>query len=197
MEKKKELQQILDQLRSLREKIATLCIVKCRMAHERVVRDSATGLPVISRFPEGSHQRVGLCTPEIRATRLGCSHTSARIQLDDAINLLGRASGKPAFNSPSSSELAWLNNAIHLLDHRKGEAEKRLAGILDEAHRGGEPGNKDEKVREVENEICEMEQLHDDYVERIGQLRERVILEIDRLLGDQNQTSKQASVVAD
>ena len=66
-----ELQKRLDQLRSLRLEIATLCIVKCRLSHERVVRDSVSGLAVICRFPEGSYQRVGLCTPELRAKRLG------------------------------------------------------------------------------------------------------------------------------
>ena len=186
-----ELQQGLNQLRSLREEIAKLCIVKCRMSHERVVRDSASGLPMMCRFPEDSYQRVGLCTPEIRAKRLGCSHTSARIKLDDAINMLGRCcGGNLASNGPLSSELAWLNNAIHLLDHRKGEAEKRLARILDDAHRASEPGDKGEKLREAENEICEMERLHGEYVERTGRLRERVILEIDRVLVNQRLTKE-------
>lgn len=186
-----EPQQLPDQLRSLRKGIATLCIVKCRMSHERVVRDTATGLPITRRFPEGSYQRVGLCTPEIRATQLGCSHTSARIQLDDAIKALEMGYGElPATGLPFGSELAWLDNAIHLLDHRKGEAEQRLASILDEAHRSNEPADKREQVRATENEINEMEQLHDKYVERIGRLKESVIQEIDRLLGDQTQTSK-------
>src|SRR5262245_30379302 len=118
-----ELQKRLNQLRSLREEIATLWIVKCRMSHERVVRNGESGLPVICRFPEGGYQRVGLCTPEIRAKRLGCSHTSARIKLDDAIRELATSYRRNnAASLQFSSELVWLNNAIHLLDHRKGEA---------------------------------------------------------------------------
>jgi hypothetical protein len=180
-----ELQKRHNQLRSLREEIATLCIVKCRMSHERVVRDGESGLPVICRFPEGSYQRVGLCTAEIRAKRLGCSHTSARIKLDDAIKKLATSyRGNNAASLLFSSELVWLNNAIHLLDHRKGEAEKSLARILDEAHRAGAQGDKGQNMRESENEIYEMEQLHDEYVERIGELRDRIVIEIDKLLAE-------------
>lgn len=180
-----ELQDRLNQLRSLREEIAALCIVKCRMSHERVVRDYTSGLSVICRIPEGSYQRVGLCTPDLRAKRLGCSHTSARIKLDDAINLLGASyRGNSACVMVLSSELVWLNNAIHLLDHRKGEAEKQFARILDEVHQVGESVNMGEKLKEAENEVSEIEQLHDEYVERIGWLRERIVNEIDKLLVD-------------
>lgn len=177
-----DLQERLNKLGSLREDVATLCIVKCRMSHERVVTNCKSGLPVIRGFPTGSYQRVGLCAPDIRAKRLGCSHTSARIKLGDAIKELDTSyRGNNAASLLFSSELVWLDNAIHLLDHRKGEAEKSLARILDEAHQAGE---KREKVKEAESEIYEMEQLHDEYVERIGQLRDRVVIEIDKILNE-------------
>jgi len=178
-----ELQKHLSSLRFVRDEIATLCIVKCRMSHERVVRELASGLSVIRRFPEGSYQRVGLCTPELRAKRLGCSHTSARIKLDDAIDVLNISYGEEHDSiSILSSELALLNNDIHLLDHRKGEAEKRLARMLDEVSRASESVDKGEKVREAENEVGEMEQIHDEYVEQLGRLRDRVVNEIDKLI---------------
>lgn len=140
---------------------------------------------MICRFPEGSYQRVGLCTAEIRAKRLACSHTSARIKLDDAIKKLATSDrGNNAASLVFSSELVWLNNAIHLPDHQKGEAEKSLARILDEAHRAGAQGDKGQNMRESENEIYEMEQLHDEYVERIGELRDRIVIEIDTLLAE-------------
>src|SRR5450432_2607361 len=101
----------LAHLHSLREEIAALRIVKCHMSHERVVRAAGSRLPVISRFPEGSYQRIGLCGPEVRAQRLGCSHTSARIKLEDAINELS-SSGEErnGLGLRLSSELSWLNN---------------------------------------------------------------------------------------
>lgn len=182
---------IFDKLRLMREKISNLSIVKCRMAHERVVLNADNGLPVSCRFSKSSYQRVGLCTPEVRGARLGCSHSSARIQLDDAINLLYMACEETsASGSLLRLELAGLNNAIHLLDHRKGEAEKQLARIIEESPGGGKSETESEKLREAENEIFKMEQLHDDYVERIGKLRDRVILEIDWLLSDKASTSR-------
>jgi predicted nucleic acid-binding Zn-ribbon protein len=81
-----------------------------------------------------------------------------------------------------SRELRWLDNAIHLLDHRKGEAEKRLARIRDEVCGTSEREKKGEKVRKAEKEVGEMEQTHDEYVERLGHLRDKVISEIDKLL---------------
>lgn len=189
-----ELQKRIDQLRFLREEVSTLCVVKCRMSHERVVRDAASGLAVMCRIPENSYQRVGLCTDELRAKRLGCSHTSARIKLDEAINVLGMSYGENNSGSMElSSQLALLNNAIHLLDHRKGEAEKKLARILDEAYRAGGAWDIGEKVREVENEVWEMEQLHDEYVEQIGRLRDRVVNEIDKLMVKQMPTNEGGS----
>src|SRR5689334_8016751 len=131
--------------------------------------------------PRAGGKRVGLCTPELRAKRLGCSHTSARIKLDDAIDVLRISYGEENDSiSVLRSELAWLNNDIHLLDHRKGNAEKRLARMLDEVSRASESGDKGEKVREAENEVGEMEQIHDEYVEQLGRLRDRVVNEIDK-----------------
>lgn len=182
-EEKMELQKRLNPLCSLREEIATLCIVKCRMSHERVIRDQVSGLSVICRVPEGSYQRVGLCVPDLRARRLGCSHTTARVKLDDAIKVLGMSEAMDkAYVSVLSRELRWLDNAIHLLDHRKGEAEKRLARIRDEVCGASESEEKGEKVREAEKEVGEMEQRHDEYVEQLGQLRDKVVSEIDKLL---------------
>ena len=89
-----------------------------------------------------------------------------------------------------SSELVWLNNALHLLDHRKGEAEKRLARIRDEETGTSECKDEGERVRETENEVGEMEEIHDQYVERLGRLRDRVINEIDKLLVEDTLTKE-------
>jgi len=184
-EEKMKSQKRLNLLCSLREEIATLSIMKCRMSHERVIKDQASGLSVICRFPEGSYQRVGLCAPDLRATRLGCSHTTARVKLDDAIKVLGMSEVMDkAYVSVLSRELRWLDNAIHLLDHRKGEAEKRLARIRDEVCGTSEREENGEKVREAEKEVGKMEQRHDEYVKRLGQLRDKVVSEIDKLLFD-------------
>ncbi len=119
----------------------------------------------------------------MRAKRLGCSHTSARIKLEDAINELN-TSGEESngLGRRLSSELNWLDNQIHLLDHRKGEAEKTLARMLEEAYRAGGRGRKGKELIDAENGVQELEQAHDEYVKRIGLLRDRVVIEIDKLM---------------
>src|SRR6266849_1435633 len=174
-------QKRLDYLCSLREEIAGLRVVKCHMSHERVVRAADSGLPLICRVPEGSYQRVGLCSPEARAQRLGCSHTMARIKLERAIDVLG-AEDSSGTGSFSGNELNWLNNEIHLLDHQKGEAEKALARILEEAYSAEDRARNCQRLREAEEKIRKMEELHDEYVERLGVLRDRVVTEIDKLI---------------
>ena len=178
--------QRLDKLRCLRDEIAAMRIVKCRMSHEQVVRDDASGLPKTCRFAESGYRRIGLCAPELRATSLGCSHTSARIKLEEAIGALCSSNGQqtPAL-SQMRDEFAWLDNAIHLLDHRKGDAEKRFAEICERSNQSVRSADEEHTIKEARNGIGELEALHDAYVERIGNLRNRVVAEIDELLGAQ------------
>jgi hypothetical protein len=173
----------LNRLSSLREEIVALCAVKCHMSHERVIREGDLMLPVVCSFPEGNYQRVGLCSPEVRAQRLGCSHTTARIKLGSAIDELDLdGADKSGPGSLLADELNWLNNEIHLLDHRKGEAEKTLAKILEETYVAGDRARTAGRLRDAEEQIGEMERLHDEYVDRIGALRAKVVAELERLI---------------
>lgn len=177
-----KLEKPIDRLRSLRKEIASLCIVKCHMSHERIRGVGKFKLPIVSHFP-GNYQRVGLCSPEVRAERLGCSHTTARIKLQDAISELSTGHGN---NDGQDSELAielnWLNNQIHLLDHRKSEAEKNLAKIAEQIYHASNQADNVEELTEAKKVVLEMEQLHDRYVEQIGVLRDRVLNSLDRLI---------------
>ncbi len=171
----------LNYLSSLREEIVAFRAVKCHMSHERIISVARSMLPVVDRLPESNYQRVGLCSPETRAQRLGCSHTMARIKLESAIDELETgAREKNGLESFLRSELNWLNNEIHLLDHRKGEAEKAL-GLL-EAYRASDRAGQVERFNEAEAKVREMERLHDEYVDRMGMLRDRVVTEMDRLV---------------
>lgn len=174
---------VIDYLCLLREEIAALCVVKCQMSHERIRRAGEQMLPVVCSFPEGSYQRVGLCSPEVRVRRLGCSHTTARIKLGVAINELNTGDGENGGQCTSlGSELSWLNNQIHLLDHRKGEAEKTLAKIEEEISRAGDRAGIGAKLIDAQQAVREMEQLHDEYVERIDVLKAKVVHEMDKLI---------------
>lgn len=173
----------LSRLYSLRAEVAALCAVKCHMSHERIVRAGEFMLPVICRFPEGSYQRIGLCSSEVRAKRLGCSHTSARIKLGDAINELTTGDGESSEQGEFlGRELNWLDNQIHLLDHRKGEAEKILARKEEEISRADDRAGKEVELIEARKAIHEMERTHDEYVEQIGALRDRLVKELDKLI---------------
>ena len=169
----------LDFLSCLRAEIAVLVAVKCRMSHERIIKAPDSLLPVRCHFPDGNYQRIGLCSPETRAQRLGCSHTMARIKLGNAINEFTEDESGPGRSL--GDELYWLNNEIHLLDHRKGEAEKTVA-ILLEARGALDRMCQDEILIQAQEKVREMERLHDEYVDRIGILRDRVVIEMDRLI---------------
>lgn len=180
-----KLQKRPSDLRSLRREIAALCVVKCRMTHEQVIRARESMLPVVSRVPEGRYQRIGLCSPEVRAKRLGCSHTSARIKLQQAIDELKTSDRENGPGPLLSSELVWLNNQIHLLDHRKGEAEATLARVLEEAYRLDGWKRKGKDLIKAENAVHQLEETHDKYVERLSILRDRVVIEMDKLMANQ------------
>jgi hypothetical protein len=170
-------------LSSLRSEIADMCVVNCRMAHERVLTAPESMLPVVCHFPQGSYHRVGLCTPETRARRLGCSHTMARIKLAAAINEL--ESAEEEGSGPGSAlrhELNFVDNEIHLLDHRKGEAEKALARISEEIYRGDGRVPTCDKLRTAQHDVQDLERLHDQYVQRIGELRDTIVTLMDRLI---------------
>ncbi len=171
----------LNYVSSLREEIVALRAVKCHMSHERIIRAAGSMLPVVGRLPEGNYQRVGLCSPETRAQRLGCSHTMARIKLESAIDELKTGAEETSgLGSFLRSELNWLNNEIHLLDHRKGEAEKAIA--LMETYGASDRAGQVERLREAEEKVREMERLHDEYVDRMGSLRDRIVTEMDRMI---------------
>ncbi|MEK6288025.1 MAG: hypothetical protein AABO57_20080 [Acidobacteriota bacterium] len=107
---------------------------------------------------------------------------------------LDRAIGELEFGiaEPLSYELNWLTNEIHLLDHRKGEAETRRARAEQEAKSNSEDPRVLELLRASEI-VKELEEQHDSYVERIGVLRDRVISELDKLdkvIGEVDQSER-------
>ena len=166
-------QKRVDYLSSLRAQMVALTAVKCRMSHERVVIDVASALPVVSTTSNSGYQRIGLCPPQVRALRMACSHTMARIKLGEAIKELKRFTENEAAVSGLDSQLNFLNNQIHLLDHRKGEAERVFATNLAETP---------DARNQVKTEIQEMELLHDKYVNEMALLRDQVICAIDKLI---------------
>lgn len=117
-----------DSLRGLRDRIASLQVIRCRMLHERVRVEDGVALRVSRGEREPGLVRIGLCSPEDRARNLACGHTMARYALLDAIQALRAAGSVPPAECRSLEQaLEDVANEIHLLDHRKGDAERTLA----------------------------------------------------------------------
>lgn len=59
-----------------------------------------------------------------------------------------------------------------------------LARALEEKYRGEDRAGNCERLREAEDRIRELEDLHDEYVERLGVLRDRVVTALDKLIAE-------------
>src|SRR4028119_1987478 len=84
-----------ESLRTLRDRIASLQVTRCRMFHERVRVENGAVLRVYRGEPEAGVVRIGLCSPEVRARNLACGHTMARYILLDAVQALHAAGVLP------------------------------------------------------------------------------------------------------
>ena len=161
-----------DSLESLRERIAALHVTRCRMSHERVRMENGAVLRVSRGGAEQSVVRIGLCTPEVRARNLACGHTMARYLLLDAVGTLHAAGALPGgAHDELRDAVESVGNAIHLLDHQKGEAERRFA-LASELDQG-------ERATALAAEVRHLEEQHDAFAEQMRELRRAVLARLD------------------
>ncbi len=156
-----------DTLQSLRDQVAALQVIRCRMVHERVrVEDG-----VVLRATHGGRElvRMGLCSPEVRGRNLACGHTMARYILFDAARALGAA------HEPLLRELESVSDAIHILDHQKGDAERQLALA------SGTEGASALQAAE----ISRLEAQHDAFADQMRELQRAVLARLDAAIGGQ------------
>ena len=168
-----------ESLESLRDRIAALQVTRCRMSHERVRMENGAALRVHRGDPEPGLVRIGLCGPEVRARNLACGHTMARYVLADAVRAL-HAAGRltDAAHDALCEALDGACNAIPLLDHPKGDAERQLALASEscgEAERAGAAA-----------EVKRLEAQHDAYAEQIRDLRATVLAHLEAAINDGN-----------
>lgn len=158
-------------LETLRNQIASLQVTRCRMLHERVRIENGSVLRVSRGEPEPGLVRIGLCSPEVRARNLACGHTMARYALLDAVDALHAAGWLSAAEHASLRQaLESVSNAIHLLDHRKGDAERDLALSSEKKHLSCE---------ESAAEVGRLEEQHDAHAEQVRELRSAVLAHLD------------------
>jgi len=162
-----------ESLRALRDQIASLQVTRCRMFHERVRIENGTALRVYRGEPELAVVRIGLCEPEARARNLACGHTMARYVLLDAVHALRAAGVLPgAAHDRLQRALETVSDAIHLLDHQKGDAERQLALSSEGKQRTGAGAA----------EVKRLEEQHDAYAEQIRELQRTVLAHLDAAL---------------
>ena len=143
------------------------------MFHERVRIENGAVLRVYRGEPEPGVVRIGLCSPEVRARNLACGHTMARYVLLDAVQALHAAGVLPEDErTPLQRALESVSDAIHLLDHQKGHAERWLA-LSTEAKQ--EPSQGAAVVRRLEVQ-------HDACAEQIRSLQRTVLEHLDAAL---------------
>jgi hypothetical protein len=107
-----------------RDRVAALRAPACDMAHEAIPRQP-DGTPRPSTTSPSGYSRIGICAPSVRERHIGCSHTTARLVLGDALLALGDD------DAPLVAALRDLENAISLLDHRRYDAETGYARAVD------------------------------------------------------------------
>ncbi len=168
---------LLHRLIESREQLKRLKVIHCRMAHERVLIDRKSRLPVAGTLPDVEFERIGLCDAAKRFENPACSHTMARYPIENTLNILDERGEYSEWRA----ELNDLNNTIHLLDHEKGEVEKQLARIIKKI-REAEQIEADFLIKEqtfINERIVGMEQRHSVCAEKIEKLKNKILAAID------------------
>lgn len=168
----------ISKLIEMKEKLGKLEAVKCGIAHEKVLIDEQTNLPITTYTGEIVFERIGFCAPETRKKRISCSHTSAPYILQDALMLLEFEGADVEF---LKKEFFDVTNQICQLDHKKGDAEADLAKLI--AKKQTEPNQQTEtEIASANREIKKIENEHAESVDKIAKLRDRIILEIEKAI---------------
>jgi len=170
----------LQALIELRENVAALKAVKCRLHHEEIPFDPATNLPAPLPLAEQGFHRVGFCPPELRRERLACGHTMSRYVLRDALDMLEEMGGDPQKLELLRREVETVGARIYDLDIGKGMAERRAAELAMERRDQGEP----EHTEHQRHEVRAIEAEHDACVMRIAELRDDVLRHLDLAIAE-------------
>ena len=173
---------------AVRERIAGLQAVKCRLVHERARLEDGLPLRIDRGGPEQTVERVGLCSIQVRRTRLACGHTTARYALAGALQslLVAQELSDAAFDA-LWGQLSSTENSIHQLDHQKGDAEKKHAFAIERktlAARDELPALVAAE-RTIAAEIQGIEHAHDACVDEMLAIRDRILQHLDAVIARQ------------
>ena len=170
-----------DAVLHLRDRVASLHVDACCLAHERVIFEKGSAKRLSRGVGvEPSLARTGLCPAEHRARQLSCAHTTARYALGESVLALherGVLTDEEA--REFQAEVDGISESIHQTDWNKGDAEARHA-LMREGAAGIETSILG--VRETELWIAELVQRHHSCVERLQRLRKHILESLDTVL---------------
>lgn len=168
-------------LSNLREQVASLQVLSCRLLHERVVVEDG----VARRRSQGIGLepllvRIGLCSKQVRSRQLSCAHTLARDVFARAIatsEQQGVVSGEEA--NRWRDDLQRISHAIHSTDWAKSAAEIRYAQLQEqEAADGGAAAS----LQDIQWQLNELADRHQASVEELRRMHQQLLARIDSAL---------------
>jgi hypothetical protein len=162
-----------DLLSALRERVASLQVLPCRLAHERVLIEN--GLAKRRIQGAGMEQelvRVGLCPSAIRSRQLSCAHTRAHDVFEQAIRTAAQANLlHPEEAGQMRSAVRRIALAIYMTDSRKNQAEVRHALLLERQAA--------DEAAPVREELEELIRQHGVLAAELAVIRERLLERLD------------------
>ena len=172
-----------DALSRLRDHIATLQVLPCRLAHEQVILEHgiaqrrSQGLGVESAFV-----RVGLCPSDLRSHQLSCAHTTARNVLEHAITRLSEAALLSHDDARQlSADLHRISNSIHETDWHKNEAEVRYALLVEQ---GTASGSTSSALLKEKQHLASLVDRHQESAKELQRIHALVLARLDSALGE-------------
>lgn len=172
----------LEVLSNLRERVASLQVLPCRLAHERVLIENG----LAKRRSQGIDceplfVRAGLCPKEFRSRQLSCAHTLARDTFEQAIDaseqqgVLGHEEA-----SRLRDDLRRLAHVIHSTDWMKSAAEVRYALLREQETKKEFPAP--ESVLEEKRQLAELVERHQEAAEELRRMHALLLERIDSVL---------------
>jgi hypothetical protein len=165
------------QLVQLSEQLAMFATVCCGLMHEQVLEISGGTVTDTIDLDKLDVRRKGFCNMDIRRKLLGCAHTKANdifARLVDAVYDTGILS--TAF--PPSTTVNDLSLKIYLLDHEKGQMEKRYALACQKGE--------EHEIKAVEQVLKDILARHETILSQLEQLRQSIMDQIHNAIDQYN-----------
>ena len=168
-------------LESAAQQLSAFEFIHCGMEHEKIQRSGDGVEPLRNALADHGFQRFPYCSSGIRTQRLGCAHTSARGRFLQILNQLPPELASDAQWQLWKQELQQLDLDIIQVDRQKSDAELRHAKHCSIPEYDAFPSLQ-QKLEQTESHIQHLIHTHQQYIQRLRQLRDAVLCQINRRL---------------